>query len=768
MDTTELDRQIAAQTITNFRDRFGVSHYRLAQYASLPLLLTPELVSFLRSRFLRGEVPWIAEADLLLSDLCRQVGYERFVMESAVKAQLLSSLEPEVKQEVALLLLHYTAYLVKEKRYLSATELETQQWSAMFYLDDRRETAVRQIVERFRELVEENSSGNERSLGAAMKQLAGLVNEFAPQLQDYPEVLDYARQVSDAKSPAEIPISIIEPTIQETPLEEPPLPELQEEPIIEEIYSGKSLYLIAIGGSGARVVESVVNLAAVGLMSDAAIKILFVDPDRSNGNYLRACKAIDLYNQCRKLVWKNGEPCQWMRTPIINLGISTLDVENQNLANFFDYNAMNDRDPVVADLFNVLYTKQEQHINLSEGFRGRVAIASAFMSQLNFKALRDSRYVGKYPDYLSPWAKMLEEIDNSIDNTNIKILLCGSVFGATGASGLSVIARLLDDCYKGNGSELRDNLNLGSVLILPYFDFKVSGAKVSEEEVHAFSPEFALNTTAAMQYYKSQMQDICNVFYCIGDHNRREVEFSIGGENQENKSHIVELYAALAIRDFIYAKKPEIDKKVVFAERRFSDRIEWADLPCEPSNLKYMPVDGHFDDLGGSVVRTALHAAVRFAFAWYNSIVPELEEYCLGNQGRGWERSANKWLGSFFNMNRRNTYLPIITNPLSETGEAVIITRWCEDFARWLIDIHGFEAEAINLFFIDHVTSPETIYFGSLLQNDHRPKVKQKADTIESIKLLLDPKNKDGINLELFDARGYVGLAKYLYVICGL
>ena len=290
MDTTELDRQIAAQTITNFRDRFGASHYRLAQYASLPLLLTPELVSFLRSRFLRGEVPWIAEADLLLSDLCRQVGYERFVMESAVKAQLLSSLEPEVKQEVALLLLHYTAYLVKEKRYLSATELETQQWSAMFYLDDRRETAVRQIVERFRELVEENSSGNERSLGAAMKQLAGLVNEFAPQLQDYPEVIDYARQVSEAKSVAtlkEIPISsIIEPTIEETSVEdtsneplldleeEPtieetsiedtfnePLLDLEEEPTIDNTFSGDTLYLIAIGGSGARCVESVIHIA---------------------------------------------------------------------------------------------------------------------------------------------------------------------------------------------------------------------------------------------------------------------------------------------------------------------------------------------------------------------------------------------------------------------------------------------------------------------------------------------------------------------------
>ena len=216
MDTTNLDRQIAQQTIANFCARFSefeTGYYRLAQYASLPLILTPELVGFLRSHFLRGEIPYIAEADLLLSDLCRQVGYERFVMEPTVKAQLLGTLDPEAKREVASLLLHYIAYLVDEKRNLTTAELENQQWGAMVYLDDYRETAVVQIKERLLQLVQGTSSD------IAIRQLSKLVNEVTSQLEDYSEVVDYARQVgkaADITAIKEIPFpNKIEPNINE-------------------------------------------------------------------------------------------------------------------------------------------------------------------------------------------------------------------------------------------------------------------------------------------------------------------------------------------------------------------------------------------------------------------------------------------------------------------------------------------------------------------------------------------------------------------------
>jgi hypothetical protein len=533
-----------------------------------------------------------------------------------------------------------------------------------------------------------------------------------------------------------------------------------------------ALYLIAIGGSGARCVESVVHLASAGLMSDEQIKILFVDPDKSNGNYIRTCQQIKAYNECRELVWSAGEPCQWMRTEIINLGISTIGAANNSIADFFNYNAMSDNDPVATDLFDVLYTKKEQKIGLSEGFRGRPAIGSAFMSQLDFKALRDSQYRrGNHADYLQPWITILEEIDGAITYGNIKILLCGSVFGGTGASGLPVIARLLDDFYKGNNiggaPSPRANLTIGSLLILPYFGFKASGAKIPQDEVYASSPEFALNTAAAMKYYKDQMQDVCDVFYCIGDENSDDVEFSVGGEKQKNKAHIVELYASLAVRDFLHLQKPANDQKIVFVERRFEKQIGWADLPCEPSSIKYTPINESFDNPEEPVVRHALRATVRFAFAWYNTIIPALEEYCVGKLSRGQIKTLQVWLESFFNMHRKDTHLPDITNPLVETSDAAVITRWCVNFASWLNEIHQSSSEEIKLFFMDRVMSPKEIYFGRLVQDDSRSDSQQEADTVDLVKLKLDPR-EGVIDRKQIKTDGYVSLAKFMYLICGL
>ena len=64
-----------------FGSRFGDDHLLIACHAALPLVLTPELLSFLRTKFLLKQVPWIAEADLLLSDLCNEIGRDLYAIE---------------------------------------------------------------------------------------------------------------------------------------------------------------------------------------------------------------------------------------------------------------------------------------------------------------------------------------------------------------------------------------------------------------------------------------------------------------------------------------------------------------------------------------------------------------------------------------------------------------------------------------------------------------------------------------------------------------
>ena len=63
-----------------------------------------------------------------------------------------------------------------------------------------------------------------------------------------------------------------------------------------------TIYLIGIGGSGAKCVESVVHLASVGLFSQEPIKVLFVDADESNGNVERARNSLNIQTECQRIL----------------------------------------------------------------------------------------------------------------------------------------------------------------------------------------------------------------------------------------------------------------------------------------------------------------------------------------------------------------------------------------------------------------------------------------------------------------------------------
>jgi formylglycine-generating enzyme required for sulfatase activity len=184
--------------VNQFVRRFEESYRLLAYHAALPLVLTPELLNYLRNQFLRGQVPWLAEVDLLLSDLCTPVGYELYAMDTAVRAYLLeemhndAALSSQRMQEVARLLLGYVRHLAQTNPFISQQELEAQQWAAMVYLDDQRENVVRQIVQAFQE---------SRAIGGSrwqteMARLSRITQELAPQLRAYPNLLEYAELIT--------------------------------------------------------------------------------------------------------------------------------------------------------------------------------------------------------------------------------------------------------------------------------------------------------------------------------------------------------------------------------------------------------------------------------------------------------------------------------------------------------------------------------------------------------------------------------------------
>ena len=82
----------ALQRVMGFARRYGSAHVTLAMHASLPFGLTPDMLHLIRINFVRN-APWIAEADVLLSPLCREVGGEFYEMLPDTRELLLDELE---------------------------------------------------------------------------------------------------------------------------------------------------------------------------------------------------------------------------------------------------------------------------------------------------------------------------------------------------------------------------------------------------------------------------------------------------------------------------------------------------------------------------------------------------------------------------------------------------------------------------------------------------------------------------------------------------
>jgi DNA-binding NtrC family response regulator/DNA-directed RNA polymerase specialized sigma24 family protein len=184
--------------------RFDESYRLLAYYAAMPLILTPDLLHFLSNRFLRGKAPWVAEVDLLLSDICNQVGHEQFMMDASARAYLLSDMAKVIGahklQEAARLLISYVRHLYRSQSYFSEQELQAQQWGAMAFIGDQRESVVREIAASVRNnmdiIASQQKPGGDVNSRHELVRLSGVLAMMRPQLNEFPELLNYSSIIS--------------------------------------------------------------------------------------------------------------------------------------------------------------------------------------------------------------------------------------------------------------------------------------------------------------------------------------------------------------------------------------------------------------------------------------------------------------------------------------------------------------------------------------------------------------------------------------------
>ena len=349
-----------------------------------------------------------------------------------------------------------------------------------------------------------------------------------------------------------------------------------------------SFYFISIGGTGAKVMESLTHLCIAGLLPDnERLYIAAIDPDVGNGNLERTATALNNFAVFQNFSVGNDTTLFKNKISIVRpfpFNPTGTDKTLDDLIEFYHHS-----NSPVGKLYEVLYTKKERETTLNEGFRGHPSIGAAVLAK-------------KFDDG-EKFMTLTAQIEKIIgEGETVKIFLAGSVFGGTGAAGLPTIARLL----RNNLADYADRISIGGVLILPYFSFTPTDIK---DELFARSENFLPNTKAALKYY-SEKENLFDATYFIGDTVLTAVkEFSIGSANQRNEAHIVELYAAMAAADF-YARPLKAQKIFKYICHHEQNKFSWSDFPAQSERFVQF---------------------ARFIFAYVHLIKPVLADLVAGN-----------------------------------------------------------------------------------------------------------------------------------------
>lgn len=327
-------------------------------------------------------------------------------------------------------------------------------------------------------------------------------------------------------------------------------------------------YFIGIGGTGARVAESLVHLCAAGLGPEH-LTLFLIDPDQGNGNLSRTTGLLGAYTKARQSF---RDPAG----PDVTAFATTLRLPDPTVWHIFERRGVQLRDhvglasvknsnPALADFAQVLFSDVEMDTALDQGFRGHPNIGATVISDVP----RDG----------DPWQALWQDLVNEQAEGSVQVFLVGSIFGGTGAAGIPTLGapsvlKYAPDARLEGGSKMR----LGAGLVLPYFSFEPGAVPAGEPQMFVTAADFPVATKAALAYYAEKDLAFDDV-YLFGDSLAQNVgKFSPGSAGQNNRAHYIELTGALAALDF-YRSTPHGEATKYFHAARPNPRLEWDDLP---------------------------------------------------------------------------------------------------------------------------------------------------------------------------------------------
>lgn len=292
------------------------------------------------------------------------------------------------------------------------------------------------------------------------------------------------------------------------------------------------LYIFGIGGTGSRVLKSLVMLAASGVEIEAdAIVPIVIDPDFANADLTRTLELIKTYSAIRnELSFNDKTSNTFFAMPFEQMvndnRLSLKDTKNKKFREFIEYSTLSRENMALASM---LFSENNLEADMEVGFKGNPNIGSVVLNQ--FTTSQD------FVDFASAF------------KPGDRIFIISSIFGGTGASGFPLLLKNLRGLSADmpNYASIQD-APIGAITVLPYFDVKPVEAGAID------SSTFIGKTKAALQYYEKNVngdKSSVNVLYYVADNRANQYDNNDGGTEQQNNAHIVELISALSIVDFV-------------------------------------------------------------------------------------------------------------------------------------------------------------------------------------------------------------------------
>ena len=364
------------------------------------------------------------------------------------------------------------------------------------------------------------------------------------------------------------------------------------------------IYLFAIGGTGTRVVKSLMMLLCSGVAIDASSVVpVFIDPDNNSADYSRTVSMMRSYNNIRKrLDLTSSNKNRFFNTHIDELIPNyRMNVENSGDRKFSEFIGLNNMKDETGRfdsnyaLTSMLFSRKNLDSGMDVGFKGNPNIGSVVLNQFSS-------------------SETFMQIASSFKQGD-RIFIISSIFGGTGASGFPLLLKNLrgiDSSMPAYG--LIKDAPIGAITVMPYFDVEIS------EESEIDSSTFISKTKSALSYYNSNINGSLNAMYYIADSLAAKYNNSEGGMTQCNNAHFIELVAAMSVIDF--ASIPDEDmitgngkpQNTIYKEFGFKndkEKLIFEDLEAGSQEMLRKPltsflffanyINVHFDKAVGSM-----------------------------------------------------------------------------------------------------------------------------------------------------------------------